>query len=76
MRRVSCPPRENWQKTVESQGMFYHTADGVPYWDGGVIDEGRVLLFLVEQEGRGACHTGQRTCFFRAFGDGSSPGPV
>ena len=27
-----------------------------------------VLLFMVEQEGRGACHTGERSCFFRHFG--------
>lgn len=27
-----------------------------------------VLLFVVEQEGSGACHTGARSCFFRAFG--------
>jgi phosphoribosyl-AMP cyclohydrolase len=26
------------------------------------------LLFKVEQLGDGACHTGARTCFFRAFG--------
>jgi len=26
------------------------------------------LLFLVEQEGTGACHTGEYSCFFRAFG--------
>ena len=26
------------------------------------------LLFVVEQEGAGACHTGARSCFFRAFG--------
>src|SRR4051812_24681958 len=26
------------------------------------------LLFLVEQEGRGACHTGEYSCFFRRFG--------
>ncbi len=26
------------------------------------------LLFKVEQEGNGACHTGARTCFFTAFG--------
>jgi phosphoribosyl-AMP cyclohydrolase len=30
--------------------------------------DGDVLLFLVEQEGRGACHTGERSCFHRAFG--------
>ena len=35
-----------------------------------------VLLFVVEQEGRGACHTGEHSCFFRAFGSGATPGPV
>ena len=30
--------------------------------------DGDALLFVVEQEGAGACHTGARTCFFRAFG--------
>jgi len=30
--------------------------------------DGDVLLFTVEQEGKGACHTGERSCFFRAFG--------
>jgi phosphoribosyl-AMP cyclohydrolase/phosphoribosyl-ATP pyrophosphohydrolase/phosphoribosyl-AMP cyclohydrolase len=30
--------------------------------------DGDVLLFVVEQEGKGACHTGERSCFFRAFG--------
>ena len=27
------------------------------------------LLFLVEQEGKGACHTGEYTCFYRSFGE-------
>lgn len=30
------------------------------------------LLFLVEQEGKGACHTGAFSCFFRAFGSVAS----
>ncbi len=30
--------------------------------------DGDTLLFVVEQEGRGACHTGERSCFYRAFG--------
>jgi phosphoribosyl-AMP cyclohydrolase/phosphoribosyl-ATP pyrophosphohydrolase/phosphoribosyl-AMP cyclohydrolase len=34
--------------------------------------DGDALLFEVEQEGAGACHTGQRSCFYRAFG-GASP---
>ena len=28
------------------------------------------LLFLVEQEGNGACHTGAASCFYRKFGEG------
>jgi phosphoribosyl-AMP cyclohydrolase len=30
--------------------------------------DGDTLLFEVEQEGAGACHTGEYTCFFRDFG--------
>ncbi|MDA8038948.1 MAG: phosphoribosyl-AMP cyclohydrolase [Actinomycetota bacterium] len=26
------------------------------------------LLLLVEQQGRGACHTGERSCFYRRLG--------
>jgi len=33
MKRIKTDVRPNWQKTVESQGMVYHTAKGVPYWD-------------------------------------------
>ncbi len=31
--------------------------------------DGDVLLFVVEQEGKGACHTGAHSCFFRSFGE-------
>ena len=31
--------------------------------------DGDTLLFKVEQEGNGACHTGARTCFFSRFGN-------
>ncbi len=30
--------------------------------------DGDALLVVVDQTGRGACHTGERSCFFRAFG--------
>ena len=30
--------------------------------------DGDALLFVVEQEGQGACHTGNRSCFYRPFG--------
>jgi phosphoribosyl-AMP cyclohydrolase/phosphoribosyl-ATP pyrophosphohydrolase/phosphoribosyl-AMP cyclohydrolase len=42
--------------------------------------DGDTLLFLVDQEGTGACHTGSYTCFFSEFGSDqtntSSPGPI
>ena len=30
--------------------------------------DGDAVLVLVRQEGRGACHTGERSCFFRRLG--------
>ena len=30
--------------------------------------DGDTLLFVVDQDGAGACHTGQHSCFFRQFG--------
>lgn len=39
MRRCTVEPRENWQQTVESQGMHYHTSDDGPYWDESVYYE-------------------------------------
>lgn len=30
--------------------------------------DGDTLLFVVDQQGGGACHTGNRSCFFRSFG--------
>jgi len=33
--------------------------------------DGDAVLVRVEQLGRGACHTGNRSCFYRAFGDAS-----
>jgi phosphoribosyl-AMP cyclohydrolase len=30
--------------------------------------DGDTLLLVVDQDGRGACHTGAHSCFFRAFG--------
>ncbi len=39
--------------------------------------DGDTLLFVVEQEGRGACHTGNYSCFFTSFGTaGDSADPA
>jgi phosphoribosyl-AMP cyclohydrolase/phosphoribosyl-ATP pyrophosphohydrolase/phosphoribosyl-AMP cyclohydrolase len=35
--------------------------------------DGDTLLFLVEQEGKGACHTGAYSCFFSGFGTDPKP---
>jgi glutathionylspermidine synthase len=33
MRRHTIAPRENWQAAVEAQGLHYHSAGDVPYWN-------------------------------------------
>jgi glutathionylspermidine synthase len=35
MLRIATPRRADWPKIVESQGLVYHSIDGVPYWDEG-----------------------------------------
>jgi phosphoribosyl-AMP cyclohydrolase/phosphoribosyl-ATP pyrophosphohydrolase/phosphoribosyl-AMP cyclohydrolase len=53
--------RELWRKgDTSGDRQFVREA----YYD----CDGDTLLFLVEQEGAGACHTGARTCFYRSFG--------
>jgi len=35
--------------------------------------DGDAVLVLVDQEGRGACHTGNVSCFYRSFGGQADP---
>ena len=77
------------RRTLETGRMWYWSRSRQEYWckgetsgDRQYLREARydcdvdALLFVVEQEGRGACHTGERSCFFRAFGSGAEPGRV
>ena len=77
------------RKTLDTGRTWFWSRSRQEYWCKGETSGDRqyvrdarydcdmdVLLFVVEQEGRGACHTGSRSCFFRAFGDGSTPGSV
>ena len=48
--------REVWRKGDTSGDRQYIR-------DAAYDCDGDVLLFKVEQEGKGACHTGSRTCF-------------
>lgn len=33
MKRIDIVPRKDWEKSVEADGLVWHTANGVPYWD-------------------------------------------
>ena len=53
--------QEEWRKgDTSGDRQFVREA----YYD----CDGDVLLFVVEQEGNGACHTGNFSCFYRSFG--------
>jgi phosphoribosyl-AMP cyclohydrolase len=81
--------REALEKTLTTGRTWFWSRSRQEYWCKGETSGDRqyvreayydcdmdALLFVVEQVGRGACHTGERTCFFRAFGSGATPGPV
>jgi phosphoribosyl-AMP cyclohydrolase/phosphoribosyl-ATP pyrophosphohydrolase/phosphoribosyl-AMP cyclohydrolase len=78
--------REALQRTLETGRTWFWSRSRKEYWCKGETSGDRqyvraayydcdidVLLFVVEQEGRGACHTGERSCFFRSFGGGAAP---
>src|SRR5579864_4780038 len=52
---------ERWRKGDSSGDRQWVRA---AYYD----CDGDTLLFVVEQEGAGACHTGEHSCFYRPFG--------
>ncbi len=52
--------QELWRKG-DTSGDYQVVREG--YYD----CDGDTLLFKVEQHGRGACHTGARSCFFTPF---------
>jgi phosphoribosyl-AMP cyclohydrolase len=54
--------KERWRKGDSSGDRQWVRA---AYYD----CDGDTLLFVVEQEGAGACHTGNRSCFFSSFGE-------
>ena len=66
------------QETLESGRMVYWSRSRDERWAKGDTSgdrqwvkeafydcDGDVLLFVVDQEGDGACHTGEYSCFFR-----------
>jgi phosphoribosyl-AMP cyclohydrolase/phosphoribosyl-ATP pyrophosphohydrolase/phosphoribosyl-AMP cyclohydrolase len=73
---------ETLRATLETGRMVYWSRSRQQVWRKGDTSGDRqfvreayydcdadVLLFMVEQEGNGACHTGAFSCFFRRFGE-------
>jgi phosphoribosyl-AMP cyclohydrolase len=58
-----------WSRSRQEVWRKGETSGEVQWLRAAYYDcDGDVLLFVVDQQGGGACHTGNRTCFFRAFG--------
>ncbi|MEQ8716079.1 MAG: phosphoribosyl-AMP cyclohydrolase [Acidimicrobiales bacterium] len=73
---------ESLARTLETGRTWFWSRSRQEYWCKGETSgdrqyvreawydcDGDTLLFVVEQEGRGACHTGERSCFFRRLGE-------
>jgi phosphoribosyl-AMP cyclohydrolase len=74
---------EALRRTLETGRSWFYSRSRQGYWQKGETSgdrqyvrevrmdcDGDALVVLVDQHGRGACHTGERTCFFRTIGTG------
>jgi phosphoribosyl-AMP cyclohydrolase len=79
--QLSWMDEEALRRTLSTGRSWFWSRSRQEYWCKGETSgdrqwvreayydcDGDAVLLVVEQEGRGACHTGERTCFFRAFG--------
>jgi phosphoribosyl-AMP cyclohydrolase len=80
---VAYMDREALRRTLETGRSWFYSRSRQEYWQKGETSgdrqyvrevrmdcDGDALVVLVDQHGRGACHTGERTCFFRTIGTG------
>ncbi len=76
------------RRTLETGRTWFWSRSRQEYWCKGETSgdrqwvrqayydcDGDTLLLMVEQEGRGACHTGEHSCFYRAFGVADDAAP-
>jgi phosphoribosyl-AMP cyclohydrolase len=74
---------EALRRTLDSGRSWFYSRSRQEYWQKGetsgdrqyvrevrVDCDGDALVVLVDQHGKGACHTGERTCFYRTVGQG------
>jgi phosphoribosyl-AMP cyclohydrolase len=80
---VAYMDAEALRRTLESGRSWFYSRSRNEYWQKGETSgdrqyvrevrmdcDGDALVVLVDQHGRGACHTGERTCFYRTIGHG------
>ena len=73
---------DSLRRTLETGRTWFWSRSRQEYWCKGETSgdrqyvrsiaydcDGDTLLIVVDQEGKGACHTGERSCFYRHFGD-------
>ena len=78
---VAYMDAEALRRTLDSGRTWFYSRSRQEYWLKGETSgdrqyvravhydcDGDALLIEVDQEGKGACHTGERTCFYRSFG--------
>jgi phosphoribosyl-AMP cyclohydrolase len=74
---------EALSRTLASGRTWFWSRSRLEYWQKGETSgdrqyvrevrldcDGDALVVLVDQHGRGACHTGERSCFFRTLAKG------
>ena len=74
---------EALRRTLETGRSWFYSRSRQEYWQKGETSgdrqyvrevrmdcDGDALVVLVDQHGKGACHTGERSCFYRTIGQG------
>ncbi len=74
---------EALRRTLATGRSWFYSRSRQEYWQKGETSgdrqyvrevrldcDGDALVVLVDQHGRGACHTGEHSCFFRTLGSG------
>ena len=80
---VAYMDEEALRRTLDTGRSWFYSRSRGEYWQKGETSgdrqyvrevrmdcDGDALVVLVDQHGRGACHTGARTCFYRTIGAG------
>jgi phosphoribosyl-AMP cyclohydrolase len=80
---VAYMDAEALRRTLQSGRTWFYSRSRREYWQKGETSgdrqyvrevrmdcDGDALVVLVDQHGRGACHTGVRSCFHRTIGTG------